>query len=183
MSGVALQKLLRAQQEQSADDGSGDVVFVMFLEPHECGSSQSVFDKIVSFAVNQCQPSPVMVHTELVVPPPPGSGAPVSFATYIGEHAAWRTDRAANSRYYLTNTAGHWRALPVFGKHAARLVREACNESDGVEYSLMRYATAAWGLRQVASMVPENARSPAHCATLTARVLRRGVRGLSLIHI
>lgn len=174
----AIRRLLQVQEDQAVDDGSGDVVFAMFLEPHDpaAGSSPpSIFDRLVSYVVNNLQQSPVMVHVELVVPCAPGSGQPVNFATYIGDHSAWRSDKAANASYYLGTTAGKWRAVPVFGKHAARLVREACDGSCDVKYSLFRYVTAAWGVRKLAAAVPDGPRQPAHCATLTARMLRNGI--------
>lgn len=174
----AIRRLLRAREEQSINDGSGDVVFVMFLEPHDPPAGErppSTFDRIVSYVVNNLQPSPVMVHVELVVPCALGKAAPVHFSTYVGDHSGWRSDRGLNAAYYMGTTAGKWRALPVFGSHAARLVREACNESCGVQYSLFRYVSAAWGFRQLARAVPDGPRQPAHCATLTARMLRTGI--------
>jgi hypothetical protein len=116
-----------------------------------------------------------MTHVELVVPGAPNSDAPVHFSTYISDRSAWRVDRSANEGYYLGSTAGKWRAVPVFGSHAARLAREACNKSCDVEYSLCRYFTAAYGVRALAAAVPDGPRQPAHCATLTARVLRSAV--------
>jgi len=177
----AIQKLLKLQEEQSVDDGSGDVVFALFLEPHEPDPDSGppgVFDRLISYVVKHFQPSPVMVHVELVVPCPPGSTQPVNFATYIGCKSDWQEDRRKNADYYLGTTANKWRAVPVFGKHSARLVREACNESLGVDYSLFRYVTAAWGVRKVAGIVPDGSKEPAHCATLAARVLKKGVSGL-----
>ena len=66
----------------------------------------------------------------------------------------------------------------MFGTHSARHVRKACKNSENVKYSFMRYITAAWGIRNVAPLVPDSARAPAHCATLTARVLNNGVPGI-----
>lgn len=174
----AIQRLLKSQEESALDDGSGDVVFALFLEPHQPDASNgppSVFDNIIAYIVNHCQPSPVMVHVELVVPSPEGTCAPVNFATYIGSKSGWQTNANYNAGYYLGTTANKWRAVPVFGKHAARLVRAACEESCGVEYSLFRYVTAAWGLRKLSSIVPDGSKDPAHCATLVSRVLKRGV--------
>lgn len=177
----AIKKLLKAQEEHLVDDGSGDVVFAMFLEPHEPNPADgppSVFDRLVTYVVKHLQPSPVMVHVELVVPCASGSCSPVNFATYIGCKSNWQGNTEFNRGYYLGTTANKWRAVPVFGKHAARLVREACNESVDVDYSLLRYVTAAWGVRKLAAIVPDGSREPAHCATLTARVLKKGVSGL-----
>ena len=153
----------------------------MFLEPHESNPADgppSFFDRLVTYVVNNLQPSPVMVHVELVVPCCPGSFDPVNFATYIGCKSGWQTNAKLNREYYLCQTANKWRAVPVFGKHAARLVRKACEESLDVDYSLFRYVTAAWGMRKLAAIVPDGSREPAHCATLTARVLKKGISGL-----
>ncbi len=170
-------RLLRAKQEVSTDDGSGDVVFAMFLEPHQPppGSKPTLADRAITFAVNTFQPSPVMCHVELVVPCLPGSQEPVNFATYIGQTSNWQQNRKNNEAYYLVNNAGKWRAVPVFGKQAARAVRKACSESVGVQYSLFRYFTASWPLRAISGMVADAPQSPAHCATLTARILRRSI--------
>lgn len=174
----AIRRLLSAQHEQSLDDGSGDVLFVLFLEPVDDKSvtdAPSFFERMVNYVVRHCQPSPVMVHCELVVPPAPASSQPVNFATYLGQRSGWQTDRATNAQYYGGDTANRWRALPIFGRHLARLARTACDESCDVEYSLKRYVSAAWGVRQLAALVPDGPRQPAHCATLAARVLNRAV--------
>lgn len=177
----AIKKLLKAQEVHLVDDGTGDVVFAMFLEPHEPSPTDgpaSVFDRLITYIVNHLQPSPVMVHVELVVPCSGEAWQPVNFATYIGCKSGWQTNKEFNRGYYLGTTANKWRAVPVFGKHAARLVREACNKSLDVDYSLCRYVTAAWGMRKLASMVPDGPRDSAHCATLTARVLKKGISGV-----
>ncbi len=175
---VDFERILKAKEFQSLDDGSGDVVFALFLEPHEPppGSGPpSLLDRIVSFVVENLQPSPVMTHVELVVPCRLNSSVPVSFATYIGSVSDWQSSRKNNEFYYLTNNANQWRAVPVFGKAAARLVREACDDSVGIKYSLLRYATASKMLRGLAGMMADKTRSPGHCATLTARILRRAI--------
>jgi len=176
-------RLLRAKQQVSADDGSGDVVFAMFLEPHQPppGSKPSLADRAITFAVNTFQPSPVMCHVELIVPCCPGSQEPVNFATYIGQTSNWQTDRENNDAYYLVNNAGKWRAVPVFGKRAASEVRDVCRKSIGVHYSLFRYLTASWPLRAISGIVADATQSPAHCATLTARILRKAI-GACLRH-
>lgn len=175
-SGVsdALRKVLEARNEGGHDDGSGDVVFAMFLEPIE-STDNGVFQRVVDYVVSRLQPSPALVHVELVVPCAPASSEPVNFATYIGCKSAWQTDRSSNASYYLSTTANKWRAVPVFGKHAARNVRKACEKSKGVEYSLLRYLTAAWGVRKLSGIIPDGSQDPAHCATLSARVLKAGV--------
>ena len=177
VSSDAIRRLLQAQGQLDQDDGSGDVVFAMFLEPHEVEET-GVFNRLIDFVVNHFQPSPTLVHVELVVPCSPSSTQPVNFATYIGSRSGWQTNRENNANYYLSSTANKWRAVPVFGKHAARHVRSACEKSKGVEYSLLRYVTAAWGVRKLASLMPDGPRDAAHCATLAARCLKSGVEGV-----
>eukprot|EP00966_Prymnesium_polylepis_P026262 605910-Prymnesium_polylepis.2 len=175
LASVDLKRLLKSKEDQQLEDGSGDVVFAMFLEPHDPppGSEPpTFFDKLVTFAVTNLQPSPVMAHVELVVPCVVGADQPVNFATYIGSTSGWQKDIGNNEKYYLVNNANRWRAVPVFGKNVASISREVCNDSEGVHYSLMRYATAAWAFRGLSSLVPDRKHSPAHCATLTARILR-----------
>lgn len=154
----------------------------MFLEPcpPDPGSAPSIMDRLITFAVQNLQPSPVMTHVELVVPCRPGERDAVNFATYIGETSGWRTDRHENNHYYLRLHANRWRAVPVFGHQAARKVRSACNDSQGLEYSLLRYVTAASCFRGISTMVPDLPRSPAHCATLVARVLKKSIG--SILH-
>lgn len=175
----AIRKILQAQQNTSVDDGSGDVVFAMFLEPHDVDEA-GMFDSVVNYVVQHFQPTPVLVHCELVVPSGPEK-KPTNFATYFGCRSGWQIDEQNNKHYYLGATANKWRAVPVFGKNAARLVREACEKSKNVEYSLFRYLTAAWGVRALAGLVPDGFRRPAHCATLTSRVLKAAL-GKGILH-
>ena len=177
---VAIKRLLSAQKKCELNDTSGDVVFAIFLEPHEpCPSTSppTLFDRVVTYVVKRFQPSPVLVHVELVVPCAEASHLSMNFATYIGEQSGWQRDVEHNRSYYLETTANKWRAVPVTGKNAACLVRQSCNESSKVEYSLLRYATSAWGLRGMAWLLPDGPRAAAHCATLTARMLKQGIPG------
>lgn len=181
MHSADLERLLRRQKECARDDGSGDVVFAMFLEPHDPPYGlppPSLFDRLVDFVVKNMQPSPIMTHVELFIPCAPGAGLPVHFATYIDGKSSWRASREQNRAYYLEDTAQKWLAIPVFANHAAKLARGACE--CGVKYSLFRYVTAAWGIRSLSGLVPDYPRSPAHCATLTARILR--ATGANLKH-
>ena len=66
-SGI-VEKLLQAQEQQLVDDGSGDVVFAMFLEPHEqntLAEKPSVFNRMVAYVVEHFQPNPTMISTYL----------------------------------------------------------------------------------------------------------------------
>ena len=139
----------------------------------------SMLGRAVDFIVANFQPSPVMAHVELVVPPPPhDKAAPMNFATYIGEHSRWECASDPNRAYYLF-TKQNWRAVPVYGRRSAALGRAVCNRACDVPYSLTRYLTAAPGLRHATSwLMPtswQQLRSPAQCATLVSRVILRTV--------
>jgi hypothetical protein len=172
MSMASLDRILEAARLAATDDGSGDVVYALFLEPGQ--KTHSILERVLNFAIEKLQPPPAMAHVELVVPRAPGSSAPVNFATYIGDTAAWRADRRENEDFYLLQHANSWRAVPVFRAQAARLTRQRCDASEGVEYSLSRYVTSAWGFRALSHLLPSGPRAPAHCATITARLLRAG---------
>lgn len=180
-AGVA--RLLKTLDEGLSDDESGDVVFAMFLEPHEepPTSKRTLLRKALSFMVNRFQPSPVFTHVELVVPCCAGAHEPVNFSAYIGQTSNWQTDQVSNEAYYLSDNAAKWRAVPVFGKHAAQRVRSVCNRSIGVPYSITRYLTSSWPMRTCASMMPDTLQSPAHCATMVSRILNKSI-GTCLRH-
>lgn len=151
-----------------------DVVFALFLEPPLVPNSNlSTFERVIDTAVRTCQPAPALLHCELLVPPVPSDeGLRTQFSTYIGRVSGWQTDKHDSANYYLAENAGRWRAVPVFQGDAARKLRDECDAELGVHYSLLRYATSVPPLRWLSSMVADSRRSPAHCATLAARVLR-----------
>lgn len=153
---------------------SCDVVFALFLEPPAVPDPRlTTFERVIDTAVRTCQPAPALLHCELLVPPVPSDeGLRTQFATYIGRTSGWQTDKLDAAGYYLAENAGRWRAVPIFQRDAASKLREECDSELGVSYSLLRYATAVPPLRWLSSLVADSRRSPAHCATLAARVLR-----------
>jgi len=178
-------------KDGSDSNGVADTLFAIFREAqpleeryNDPEADSSMFGRVVDFIVANFQPSPVMAHVELVVPPPPDNKeVPMNFATYIGEHSRWECASDDNRRYYLF--AGQkWRAVPVHGRHAADLGRTVCNGVGAVPYSLTRYLTAAPGLRHVTSwLMPkrwERLDSSAQCATLVSRVIIRSIGARAL---
>ena len=151
-----------------------DVCYVMFLEPG--GKSNDPLDCALTSLIEVASPSPVMLHCELLLPPIPASeGNRTQFATYIGETAQWQSDRRSGKNYYLNTHGGSWRAVPVFVDSS--LVRQEAASEVGTDYSLVRYITSTRLGRLVSGLLPSGRRAPAHCATLTARVLQNsGVR-------
>ena len=114
-----------------------------------------------------------MAHCELLMPPVPADESlRTNFATYFGRQSAWQTDKMDGYNYYLVENAGRWRAVPIFNANAGAKLRNEADMELGVEYSLSRYLSAVPPGRWLAKFVSDTRRSPAHCATLTARVLR-----------
>ncbi len=151
-----------------------DVVYALFLEPRaEADPRWSTVECAIDTAVRAFQPHPALAHCELLIPPlPSDEGLRTQFATYFGSQSAWQTDKTDGYDYYLRENAGRWRAVPVFERRAAERLRWECDVELGVHYSLARYLSAVPPGRWVADWVPDARRSPAHCATLTARVLK-----------
>lgn len=177
--GVEIENLLHssarsARAEDAAGAGGSDVVYAMFLEPGVGDSAQwSTLECVIDKAVRTFQPSPALAHCELLLPPAPvEEGLRTQFATYLGRSSGWQTDRADGYNYYLLQNSGRWRAVPVFQLNASDKLRRECDMEIGVGYSLARYFSAVPPGRWVANWMPDQRRSPAHCATLTARVLR-----------
>lgn len=166
--GADLRALL---QSKSADaEPASDVAYALFLEPAASPSpAASRFERLIDAAIKTLQPEPALAHVELLMPAV-HPGEPCLFATYIGQSSGWQTDRADCSNFYLKTCVGRWRAVPIFGQDAATRLREECSRELGVAYSLKRYVSAV-APRWVGSLFPEHRRSPAHCASLAARVL------------
>jgi len=155
-----------------------DVVYVLFLEPRpEPDARWTTAEYVIDQAVRLFQPSPALAHCELIMPPiPSDEGMRTQFATYFGRRSAWQTDKEDGFNFYLVENANRWRAVPIFSVNAAANVRSECDMELGVEYSLARYLSATPPLRYLAKWVPDQRRSPGHCATLTARVLKNSLR-------
>ena len=167
-----------------SDQPSCDVVFALFMEPLEKSDPRwSWAEWLIDVAIRRGQPSPTMIHCELVIPPvPDDEGTRTQFATYFGKKSGWQSDRLDGYGYYLVEHAHNWRAVPVFAQDAAHRLRTEANSELGVPYSLARYATSAFPFRVFSSMVPTGRRKPAHCATLLSRVLRNALPEHKPVH-
>jgi hypothetical protein len=153
-------------------DSKCDVAYLLFLEPPlEPDPNNTALESCIDTAIRMFQPLPVLAHCELLVPPVPSCDPRIQFATYIGQSSAWQLKNADGKTYYLNQNIGRWRAVPVFGKDITEKMRSECDAEIGVSYSLARYVTSAAPMRFFASLMPDKRRSPAHCATLTARVI------------
>ena len=173
-----IHNLLKSHAGSDAESEAGpatcDVAYALFLEPTaEPDPRWSTIECAIDQAVRFFQPTPALAHVELLVPPVPADeGLRTNFATYFGRQSAWQTDKMDGYNYYLVENASRWRAVPIFQANAGAMLRNEADTELGVPYSLARYLTAVPPGRWLSGLVADKRRSPAHCATLTARVLK-----------
>lgn len=179
-----ISSFLKSRTRQSSvsapvESPSCDVVYAIFLESRaEPDPAWGAAERLLHNAVKLFQPAPGLAHCELVIPPiPQDEGLRSQFSTYLGAQSAWQNERYENERFYLIENANHWRAVPVFSENLAAKVRCECDAELGVKYSLLRYVSALPPFRYLSGLMSDTRRAPAHCATLTARVLKNALVG------
>lgn len=155
-----------------------DAAFLLFLEPasEEVEAKQSVPLRLLDCAIRTFQGHPKLMHVEILLPPSKSEQHLLHFATYLGSKSGWQLGHDDNVDYYLRGeNAGRWRAVPVFGVDAVARIRRECELERGVPYSLARYATSVYPFRALSGLLPAERQTPAHCATLTARILKHAL--------
>lgn len=155
-----------------------DTAYLIFLEPasEEVERAHPLSQRVLDCAIQTFQPHPPMMHVEVLLPPSPSEQHLLHFATYVGSKSGWQLGHAENVQYYLRGeNAGRWRAVPVFGTDAVTHIRQECELERGVPYSLARYLSSIYPFRALSSTLSVERRAPAHCATLTARILRHAL--------
>lgn len=182
-------QLWRSVLSTNAGDPMNDVVYLLALEGDAPNPSWTFWHRALDFMVQTFQPAPVMTHTELLVPPLPARGEPrVHFSTYSCKTAGWEDHfeqppsvPGEGMRFYLGGTnATSWRAIPVMGSELAAAVREEATKHQETPYSLKSYFFSAPPGRALAWTQSDDTKSPCHCATLSARVLRKASPSLDL---
>jgi hypothetical protein len=154
---------------------SNPFVYLLALEGSETPDpSWSFAEAALDTAVQLFQPSPAISHVELFVPQNASFEDP-NFATYIGCEAGWGNTFGGQRNFYLGRNASLWRAVPIAGENASARVRTEAHGHEGTPYSLARYAMAVPPFRALAGMLPNGVGAPAHCATLSTRVLQRAL--------
>jgi len=177
-----IKQILRNAKVESGDAFTSpsdcDVAFVLFLNPGDRDETARYgLEAITERLICTFGGVPPLVHTELLLPPIPDSGnGRVHFGTYMNEPftADWQDKREHidNINYYLVANGSRWRALPVFVPHAVQTLRKEAEQCVGAPYSVSRYITSTRSFRRLAELLPDKSKSPGHCATLVARILR-----------
>ena len=174
--------LRAAISEEDPDVVPTELVFLLALEGNENSDPRiGMVERTVNTLVKTFQPNPVFMHTELFIPTEQ-KGGEVHFSTYLGKHAAWGSEYGNDAAFYMGHNESHWRALPVMGKDALKMTRRSCTEEADVPtpYSLSGYVFSVRPLRAFAQWRDNTVGSPAHCASLCARVLSRAIPAIQL---
>ena len=128
------------------------------------------------------QPNPAMTHCEpwMLEQKPTDDN---HFGQYLGQKsndkltgALYTSDLPASRAFYQQK----WAAVPVFAVDSAQKMRTECDQHVGTPYPsiwrLFDYPWSVWPLRSLAWMVKsDQVGQPAHCAALSARILRRAI--------
>ncbi len=142
--------------------------------------AEALVDRTVQFG----QPYPAVTHVELWVGDRPGEkGEDNHFSTYLGaKRGALWTSGLSDSKKFYSSTA--WSAVPIVATDVERRVRAECNLHCGTPYPpaavLWQYPMSIWPLRGFAGLLDDRINAPAHCAALSARILRTAVPEVQL---
>jgi len=167
--------------------GDRDWVVLLFLEGDQAGKDFSLPERMLDTLVQVMQPSPSITHVEMYVPAADESAADQHFSTYLGAiGATWTTGYGDGLRFYLDpqGNGASWRAVPVFGRDAAKRVRAECNLHVDTPYPsmtrLLNYPFSVPPLRAFAGYLDNRCGTAAHCAALSARILQSAMPELNV---
>lgn len=154
---------------------TGSLVCLLCLEP-STAAAETALEGALNHLIEACQPSPVVMHVELAVVH--ADGRIRHFATYLGQKAEFREEQEDSRSFYTRQTAGRWRAIPLARSRLSGAVEHEATQEIDAPYSLARYITSVPPFRALAAALPSRPGSPGHCATISARILKRAFSGL-----
>lgn len=177
----------------------GRIVYLLALEADPPDPDWNFSQRALDSLVQAFQPTPVLTHVELLIPPEydpdPALHAEqyAHFATYLDKQSGWGSSFPKSKQFYTRgNNAESWRAVPIVAVDAPARVRIACETHKDTPYGrlfkwrivprLFDYPFSVPPLRSLAWTLSDEPRADAHCATLTARCLRDALPQLDLPH-
>ena len=161
------------------------VAYLLSLEGDEPHAKWTWWETALDTLVQSAQPAPAITHTELLLPPETANDD-MHFAIYLGKQAHWGSAFGGGRKFYLDpqGNAKSWRAVPIVGQDAVDRLRAECAKHTGTSYGpvhrLFNYPFSMPPGRSLAWLLDDTVGSPAHCASLTARCLRRALPELGL---
>lgn len=175
--------------EHEAKDGQSvlknKMVYMLAIEGDGPDRAWRWWERALDAVVQAAQPAPSLTHVELFIPPIDEGDDP-HFSTYLGKTSGWGSSFGDGTSFYLDphGNGPAWRAIPVLASDAVGRLRKECEKHldtpYGSAYRLFNYPFAVPPLRSLAWLVADEPGSPAHCAALTARCLRRALPELEL---
>ena len=138
------------------------------------------------------QPNPAMTHCEIWVAEKKSTDDN-HFGQYLGQKdpqtgkltgALWTSELATSREFYRSRS---WCAVPVYAVNAEERVRAECDVNQRTPYpsvwTLFDYPWSVWPLRGISGLFKsDGVHASAHCAALTARILRRALPEMKLRH-
>jgi len=168
--------------------GSGEkngcsVAYVLALEGSATKNpTWGFWESVLDLAVQGAQPSPAITHVELCFAPNANAHDDMHFATYLGAVAGWGASFGGQRDFYLGYNAPQWRAVPIVSAGASNRLRRECETHVGTPYSIAKYVCSLPPIRAFSFLFSDVAKSPAHCAILTARCIRAAMPELKMPH-
>ena len=169
-----------------ASDGAAvpEMVALMVMKADATRKDATFGEALVDRTVQFGQPYPAITHVELWIGDRPGErGEDNHFSTYLGakQGAMWTSGLSDSKKFYSSPA---WSAIPIFAPNAERRMRAECNLHCGTPYPpatvLWQYPMSIWPLRAFSGFLDDRINAPAHCAALSARVLRSAVPEIAL---
>jgi hypothetical protein len=161
-----------------------ECVALMVMKADATSKDATWSEAIVDYTVQFGQPYPAVTHVELWIGDRPTEPAEDNhFSTYLGaKRGALWTSGLTDSKKFYSSTA--WSAIPIFASDVERRMRSECNLHCGTPYPpaalLWQYPMSVWPLRAFSGFLNDRINSPAHCAALSARILRNAIPEISL---
>ena len=162
-----------------------DMMALMVLKADATSKDASWGEALIDRTVQLGQPYPAVTHVELWIGERPGErGEDNHFSTYLGakKGALWTSGLSDSKKFY---SSAAWSAIPIFAPNVERRVRAECKLHCGTPYPpaavLWQYPMSIWPLRAFSGFLDDRINAPAHCAALSARILRSAVPEVSLM--
>ena len=174
---------------------------MLFLKADETDANETWSKTVLDCTVQWLQPLPAITHCEMWVGELVGTGIGTGttksngnhFSTYLGatKGAMWTEGLSDSPGFYGCSTPvdetqtsrtarSSWSAIPIFALEGTlegvKKLRRECNLHSGTPYPpgflMWNYPLSTWPLRAISGLVDDRINSPAHCAALSARILR-----------
>ena len=171
----------------SADEVDGPLppmVVLMVMKADATSKDATWGEALIDRGVQFGQPYPAATHVELWVGDQPRDKPEDNhYSTYLGaaDGALWTSGMTDSQKFYANRA---WSAVPIFSANAEQRVRAECNLHCGTPYPtaafLWQYPWSIWPLRAFSGFVDDRISAPAHCAALSARILRTALPEIAL---